>query len=94
MSQILAKTIIKLMTSSLVYLFFVLGVKLQVLTNFSIFRGIKLKLSVEVNSETLISYFMSVFSIQREFDKTKGVLCRFFTEFILPFRINNYTDLD
>ena len=49
-----------------------------------IFKGIKLKLDGGVNSETVISYFMSVFAIQSEFDKNKGVLCHFFTEFIRP----------
>ena len=59
MSQILSKTMIKFMTSSLVAVitsFSVFGVKVQLF----IFRGIKLKFGGRVNSETLISYFMSV----------------------------------
>ena len=61
-SQLLSKTIIKLMMSSLVRCncHSVLGVKVQL---FFIFRGIKVKFGGGVNSEvliSLISYFMSV----------------------------------
>ena len=57
--------------------FFVLGVKVQLLTNFSIFR-----FGGEVNSEKLISYFMLILGTQYEFDKNKGVLCHFLLNFL------------
>ena len=63
MSQILSKAIIKLMTSELVrcnYVILCFGVKVQLLSNFSIFRMIELKFGGGVNSETLISYFMLI----------------------------------
>ena len=41
-------------------LFFVLAVKVQYLTIFSIFRGIKLKFDRAVNFEMLISYFKPI----------------------------------
>ena len=62
-SQIVYKSIIKLMTSLLVpcnYVIFYFGVKVQPFTKFSIFGEIKLKFGGGVNSETLISCFMSI----------------------------------
>ena len=44
---------------SLLLIFFLFGIKAQLLTNFSVFRGVKVKFGEGVNSETLISYFMS-----------------------------------
>ena len=40
--------------------FFVFRVNVQLFANFSIFGGIELKFGGVVNSETLISYFMSI----------------------------------
>ena len=48
--------------SAVITSFFVLGVKVQHLTSFSIFKRIKLKFGREVNSETLIAYLMSILS--------------------------------
>ena len=81
MSQILSKTIIKLVTSSLVpcnYVILCFGVKVQLLTNFSIFGGIKLKFGGEVNSETLISYFMSILPHKMNLIKIKGLYVIFY----------------
>ena len=64
--------------------FFVLGVKVQLLTNFSISRGIKLKFGPWVNFEMLILYFMSILPHKMNLMKIKGVLCHFFTNFIRP----------
>ena len=63
MSEVVSKTIIKLITSLLIYYNYVIrcfGVKVQLLTNFSVSTGIKLKFGGGVNSETLILYFMSI----------------------------------
>ena len=68
MSQIISKTVVKLMISSyhkemisaVITSFFLFGVKCQLLTIFPIFRVIKLKFGGGVNSETLMSYFMSI----------------------------------
>ena len=72
-----SKTVIKLMTSPLspvITSFFVFAVKFQLLTNFSIFRVIQLKFGGGINSETLISYLMSIFAKQDEFDKNNGFM--------------------
>ena len=84
MSQILSKSLINLMTSSLVpcnYAILCFGVKVLLLTNFSIFRGIKLKFDDGVNSETLISYFMSILPYKMNLIKIKGFMS-FFIKFI------------
>ena len=86
MSQILSKTIIKLMTSSLVRCdtsFFVLGVKVQLLANFPIFTGIKLKIGGGVNSEALISHFVPILPYKMNLIKIKEFLS-FFTNFMQP----------
>ena len=80
MSQILSKTVIKLMTSSLVrcnYTNLCFGVKVQLLPNFPIFRGIKLKFGGGVNSETLISYFMSILPYKMNLIKIKELMSFF-----------------
>ena len=86
MSQILSKTVIKLMTSSVVWCNYVIlcfGVKVQLFTNFPIFRRIKLKSGGGVNSETLISYFMSILPYKMSSIKIKGFNV-IFTKFIRP----------
>ena len=63
MSSIVSKILLKLMTSPVVpciYVILFFGVDVQHLTNFPILRGIKLQLGGGVNSEMLISYFMSI----------------------------------
>ena len=68
------------MTSSLVhynYVIFCFGVKVQLLTNFSIFRRIKLKFGGGVTSETLISYFMSILPYNMNLIKINGVFIKF-----------------
>ena len=75
MSRILSKTLIKLMTSSLVrcnYVIFCFGVKVQPFTDFSIFGEIKLKIGGRVNFETLIAYFMSILPYKVNLIKIKG----------------------
>ena len=54
--------------------FFVLGVKVKLLINFSIFGGFKLKFGGGVNSETLTSYFMSILPHKINLIKIKGFM--------------------
>ena len=65
------------------YVILCFRVKVQLLTNFSIFRGIKRKFGGGVNSETLISYFMSILPHKMNLIKLK-VCMPFFTKFIRP----------
>ena len=75
MLQIVSKAVIKLMMSPLVPVitsFFVFGVKVQLLSNFSIFRRIRLEFGGGVNSETRITYFMSILPHKMKLIKVKG----------------------
>ena len=58
--------------------FFVLGVKVKLLTNFPTFRRIKLKFGGGVNFDTLISYFMSILPYKMNVMKIKGVYVFFY----------------
>ena len=75
MSQIISKNIIKLMMSSLACCNYVIlcfwGQSPTVYQLFT-FRGIKLKFGGEVNSETPISYFMSILPYKMNLIKIKG----------------------
>ena len=64
--------------------FFVFGIKVQLLTNFSIFREIKLKFNGGVNYKKLISYFMSVLPYKVNLIKIKGFYTFFYQKFIQP----------
>ena len=91
MSQILSKTIIKIderhHRHAVITLLFVLEVKVQLLTNFSSFRGIRLKFGGGVNSEILIPYLMSY---KMNLIKIKGFMS-FFIKFVQPLFI--YDDM-
>ena len=84
MSQILSKTVIKLMTASLAscnYAILCFGGQSPNFGQISIFKGIKLDFGGGVNSEMLI--YVN-FAIQNEFDKNKGILSHFLTKFVRP----------
>ena len=78
MSNIPSKTIIKLLMSSLVccnYIILCFGAKVQL---FFMFGGIKQKFGRGVNSELLISYFMSILPYKMNFIKINGFNVVFF----------------
>ena len=78
MCQSISKTVIKFVTSPLFasnYVILVFRLKVQLLINFSIFTGIKLKFGGGVNSETLNSLFMSM--LPNKMNLMKGFYCHF-----------------
>ena len=81
MSQIVSKTVIKLMTSSLVrcnYVILCFGGQSPTFDQLFIFRGIKLKFVGGVNSVTLISYFMFILPYKMNLIKIKGFYVIFY----------------
>ena len=57
--------------------FFVFRVKVQLLNDFSIFRGIELKLSRGVSSEAFVSYFVLFLPNRMNLIKIMGLYCHF-----------------
>ena len=87
MSQIVPKTIIKVMTSPLVpcnYAILCFRGQSPTFDKHFISRGIKLKFGGGVNSETLISYFMSILSNEMNLMKIMGFLCHFLLILLEP----------
>ena len=86
MPQIVSKTIVKLMTSPLVpcnYVILCFQGQNPTFDQPFIFRGIKLKFGGGVNSETLISCFMSILSNKMNLIKIMGFIS-FLTNFTRP----------
>ena len=81
MSQIVSKTLLKLMGSQLVpcnCVILCFRGQSSTFDELSTFTGIRLKVGGGVNSETLISYFMSISSNKMNLTKTMGFYVIFY----------------